>query len=76
VPFNLDFEFEQKISTEFGIRHMMWQELQEVHNQIKRTSGLRYKPKKKKKMKKSQTPNPNATRPKKDTAGGPHEAPF
>lgn len=75
TPFNLDFEFEQKITTEFGIRHMMWQELKECHEEISRKSGLRYKPKKKKKKRQTKTPMP-ASNTQKVEATFSGEAPF
>lgn len=76
VPFNLDFEFEQKISTEFGIRHMMYEELHKIHEEIKKSSGLKtYKAKRKKKKKYSQTPNPASTQEKPDHKVA-HEAPY
>jgi len=60
-PFKLDYEFEQRISTEFGIRHMMFDELNSVHDEVMRTCKLpKWKSKRKKKHKfKSKTPNPN-----------------
>lgn len=33
-PFNISFEFEKKIKTTFGVRHMMYEELVQFHKRI------------------------------------------
>lgn len=55
-PFDLGFEFEARINTAFGIRHMMHKELTDYHNTQLRKSGIRKVRKKSSKLKKSRTP--------------------
>lgn len=59
--FNIDFEYESRINTPFGIRHMMHEELVKYHKQVVKETGFNYQQWKKEKReadkrKKAQTP--------------------